>query len=177
MNNHELFFYDANSGKIFWKERPRSHFDTDRGWKKFNTSYAGKEAGAEKLTNKGETSHRHVGCLKKPTHKIVLEMHGVYVPSGMEVDHISGDSLDNRVENLRVVTRQENMRNKRQSKKNTSGCTGVFFYVRYAKWCAQIRDGSRNVCLGYFTKKSDAIARRKKEEVALGYHPNHGRIS
>src|SRR5690606_30332906 len=45
--------------------------------------------------------------------------------SGMEVDHINGDGLDNRRENLRVCTHQDNLRNVRRSTPSRSGFRGV----------------------------------------------------
>lgn len=45
---------------------------------------------------------------------------------GFEIDHINGDTLDNRKENLRIVTHQHNMMNQRVlPSNNTSGTIGV----------------------------------------------------
>jgi len=46
-------------------------------------------------------------------------------PNGLVVDHINTKSLDNRLENLRVVTQKVNTQNKTKPKNNTSGNMGV----------------------------------------------------
>lgn len=91
------------------------------------------------------------------------------------VDHINGVTDDNRWANLRAVTRSENLRNQKLSKKNTSGAIGVHWFKRYQKWQAYIHVDGRNKSLGYHEKKEDAINARKVAEERYGYHPNLGR--
>lgn len=43
-------------------------------------------------------------------HVLVWEAHHGSVPPGMELHHVNGDKLDNRIENLRLVTRLEHKR-------------------------------------------------------------------
>lgn len=42
---HECFEYNQETGKVFWKERPKYHFKCPRRWKQFNNKRAGSEAG------------------------------------------------------------------------------------------------------------------------------------
>lgn len=90
------------------------------------------------------------------------------------VDHMNGDSLDNRRANLRVVSHMENIRNRTKlNKNNTSGHMGVRFKTERQRWQAYIMlpasGGSRQKMkhLGYFEKQEDAVQARLEAEVAL----------
>lgn len=127
------------------------------------------------------------GCVHKKTGYSALKLDGKMIltariiyamhhgdPAEKDVDHINHLKSDNRIENLRLVTHQQNLRNQSKSKNNKSGTTGVFFCNTFNQWVAQIRVDGKIVTLGYFKKKRDAIFRRKLAEIAYGYHPNHG---
>lgn len=64
-------------------------------------------------------------------------------PRGLEVDHINGDPLDNRMSNLRVCTKAENRRNLGLSKRNTSGYKGVYWSPGRQRW--HVRVGSKHI--------------------------------
>jgi len=66
-------------------------------------------------------------------------------PNGLIIDHINRKPYDNRLENLRIVTTRQNLRNCSISKNNTTGTTGVIKQGK--KWCyyvARINDNNGN---------------------------------
>jgi len=110
-----------------------------------------------------------------PVHRIVwLMVTGEWVT---ELDHINGDRLDNRIENLRPVTRQENLKNQKRSIANTSGVTGVYWDRETGKWRALIRIGGKVKTIGRFLSFEEAVMARKEAERKNGYHANHGRVA
>lgn len=87
-------------------------------------------------------------------------------PSNMVVDHKHGSKTryDNRKENLRIATHQENNQNAALSKNNTSGVTGVHWSKREQRWIATISINYKTKYLGSFSNKDDAITARKNAE-------------
>lgn len=79
-------------------------------------------------------------------------------PAGLQVDHINGDSLDNRRLNLRVATNAQNNRNRGVSKNNTSGFKGVCWDGQTKKWVAHIETDGRQKKLGRFDTPKAAHA-------------------
>ena len=93
------------------------------------------------------------------------------------IDHINGNRDDNRIENLRDVTRVENQMNQRVYKNNKSGFLGVGWNTMQNKWYAEIKSNSKRIHLGVFNKLSNAVKARIDAELKYGYHVNHGRPS
>ncbi len=77
-------------------------------------------------------------------------------PSGVEVDHINGDKLDNRRANLRLATATENKWNFRLHRTNTSGYRGVHWHKASSLWHAEMYVCGRKTSLGYFRSAVDA---------------------
>lgn len=105
------------------------------------------------------------------------KIHKLVTPNfKLNVDHINGDSLDNRMSNLRDVTQKENLRNQRMSKLNSSGACGIspFKGKKGTTYKAQIGVNNTTVYLGTFKTLEKAVAARKAAEVELGFHKNHG---
>jgi len=74
---------------------------------------------------------------------------------GLDTDHINGDGLDNRRENIRVSTKSQNQANRRNlQSNNTSGFKGVDFHR--GKWRAQIKVDGRKIDLGSFDTPDEA---------------------
>jgi len=85
-----------------------------------------------------------------------------------DLDHINNVKNDNRIANLRLVTRKQNMQNVLFHKHNTSGFKGVSWHVPRGKWRAYIFCDYRQIHLGLFdTKEAAAAARVDAEKV---YH-------
>ena len=94
-----------------------------------------------------------------PLHREILRYHGVSIPKGMHVDHINRNSLDNRFANLRVATISENNINSDRCDK----ATGVFCNtelrngkLRNKKYQARIRNGKKQISIGYFATEEEA---------------------
>ena len=81
---------------------------------------------------------------------------------GKIVDHINRNRLDNRKQNLRIVTQSENTLNGSKRKNNTSGLIGINLAKRKSKttvwlsWRAYITVNNKQIHLGYFKNKNDA---------------------
>jgi hypothetical protein len=96
-------------------------------------------------------------------HRIIWLWHGNEIPDGMQIDHINGDKHDNRIENLRCVTQEENLKNRRF----TAG-TGVYFDKASQKWVAQSRlTHGKQKFLGRFNTKEEAIQARKEYDLKV----------
>ena len=102
-----------------------------------------------------------------------LYMYGEWPNNG--IDHINGDGIDNRIENIREADNTIQQRNRAQRSDNRSGVTGVFWYKNLNKWCADIKVKGKKIFLGYFDNLDDAAAVRKSAELRYGFHANHGR--
>ena len=84
------------------------------------------------------------------------------------VDHINGDTLDNRKENLRIVTPQRNTQNSKTKSINKSGRKGVIWYPynNVNKWMAYIKVNYKHIGLGYYDAYEEACLAREKAETA-----------
>lgn len=99
-------------------------------------------------------------------HRLIMN-----APKHLDVDHINGNTLDNRKCNLRLCTRQENSRNRGKSKGTfTSKYKGVSLSRRSKGtiWSAQICHQRKCKYLGCFTSEHDAA--RAYNDAAKQYH-------
>jgi hypothetical protein len=150
---HELFEYceDNISQPFLWKIRPAK------------TIKIGDVAGGLH-----STQYYIIQINKKllRLHRLVWIYHNGDIPNEMLVDHIDGDTKNNRIENLRLATHIENMRNRKIHSTNTSGISGVTWYRWRNKWRVKIYIGGKEKFLGYFDTLEEAetvaIASRKK---------------
>ena len=83
------------------------------------------------------------------------------------VDHVDGNSLNNRKSNLRPCTQSENLCNRHFMSNNTSGTIGVYYDKHRRRWAPEIRKGYTRYHLGRYKTKEEAIFVRKYAEERL----------
>jgi len=113
--------------------------------------------------------------LSQPPRPIIV-MHRVIMnaPDDAVVDHINGDSLDNRRCNLRICTTQENVRNRR-TRAASSGFKGVSLHSQSRLWRAAIHIDAKQITLGYFKDAVDAA--HAYDDAAREYFGSFARLN
>jgi len=89
-----------------------------------------------------------------------------------EIDHINGDPDDNRINNLRLATRKQNMENRKLHVNNTSGHRGITWHRN--KWEARVSHHGKRIHVGNFNNLQDAVSAAKAAREQLFTH-DHGR--
>lgn len=116
-------------------------------------------------------------------HRIIYHIQHGDLDNNMVVDHIDGNSLNNSVENLRMINYSENCRNRKKSKANVSGVNGVSeSHLFIASWSQNGKSCSKsfNVLeLGYLKAKELAEQYRVKKiqelnDAGYNYSERHG---
>lgn len=82
-------------------------------------------------------------------HRLIWIWHNGDIPKGIEIDHVNRERADNRIENLRLVTHQENAF-------NLSKVKGYYKDKRRNKWYAKICVNQKSKWLGSFDEMIDA---------------------
>jgi hypothetical protein len=173
----QLIDYDPETGALVWRVRDVSFFTDGKksaiqSMRRWNTRYAGKPA----LNCKGNRGYFKGGVSGEAylAHRVVWAIYSGSWPEN-EIDHINGNKLDNRIENLRSATRQENGKNVPIGSRNTSGTIGVHWREDQSRWVASINKNGKLKHIGSFKSKDEAIQARAKANLEYGYHANHGR--
>lgn len=154
----KIIKYNEDTGVFIWI--------VDRGY----STYAGSIAGC--INTLGYRTikidyHPHLA------HRLAwLYVYGEW-PNG-HIDHINHVRNDNRLANLRDVTRSENNKNVSRGVHNNKDI-GVSWHIIRKKWQVYIGYKGKTKYLGLYSNKDDAIIARKNAEVELGFHINHGK--
>lgn len=117
-------------------------------WKKLCTNKTKQRIG-EKAGYIHKHGYRIISFYGKQykAHRLMFLYHHGYIPEF--IDHINGDRADNRIENLREVTRSENQYNK-SAQRNRSGYRGVTWHQKSNKWAVRVMKDGKSRSFGYF---------------------------
>jgi len=141
---HELFYY--RDGKLF------------------NNRYRGRQARKDEEAggNSGyKDEYKKVGIrgYYYKTHRLVWVFHYGDIPTELQVDHINGNKFDNRIENLRLVTAQENLFNRKAK--------GYYWETARGQWNARIGINGVKMFLGRFDTEVEARTAYLKAKAEL----------
>lgn len=141
----EVFSYDPVVGHLF-----RRNCETPAG----------------RLLQNGYLAVSLDGIVWREHRLIWIWVHGVVPGEYDEIDHIDGNRTNNRIDNLRLVTRLQNQWNSKVRTDNTSGFKGVSWNKKAKRWAANISIGGRVTYLGMYDtaeEAHEAYAVRAKE--------------
>lgn len=99
-------------------------------------------------------------CKKVNGKRIRDYVHRVVMGAGKGeiVDHINGNRLDNRRENLRIVSSSQNVANSKLSSRNTSNYRNVYWQSNRSKWFVQFVINRKKYFFGYYENAEEAYA-------------------
>lgn len=156
----KLFQYDPDTGEFTYAgEFPRRK----------------KTVGNKKLNKSGNT-YLVISCGGRGArrnfyaHRLAWVIHYGELPCGV-IDHVDGNGLNNSISNLRCVTQSENLRNSRR-RESKSGATGV--REVNGKWQARIVVCGKEISLGVYISKDDAVLARQEANKKYGFTRRHG---
>lgn len=136
----ENIHYNEETGILTWK--------VDRNY----NAKAGDECGS--FDTRG---YRQINILGKVLkgHKVAWFLHYKVWPE-QDIDHINCDRADNRISNLRLANRHEQMRNTRVRKQSKTQIKGVHYDRSRDNYQAFIHVNGRRKHLGRFASAEDA---------------------
>lgn len=148
----QVISYDRDTGLFIWRQTLSSR------------ACAGKEAGTPDLH--GYKQICIDGKIYK-SHRLAVFYETKTWPK-MDIDHIDGNKSNNKISNLREVTKSQNQFNRPVSKNSKSGIKGVHMDGR-GRWRAYIAANGKKISIGSFGKKEDAaLAYRAFEQKLHG---------
>lgn len=156
--------YEPETGKLFW-------LDCDEMPNSWRARWVGKEA----FTSDDGHGYRCGTIIGLPfkAHRVVWAIHFNFWPVD-QIDHINGARSDNRINNLRAASNQENCCNKSMQKNNSSGITGVSMHNLTQKWSAYIKVNGKQIHLGLFKTIAEAATARSDALARHGFAKRHG---
>lgn len=149
-------YFEYKDGNLFWKKQPSPQIKV------------GDVVGT--INKRGYVQVKFL-CKRFYAHRLIYFMFNGYFPQ--EVDHIDGNKTNNKIENLRAVTKSQNQHNARINVNNTSGVKGISWDKRCGKWKAQIAVNKKNYHLGRFDDFD--LAKKTINQFREKYHQEYAR--
>jgi hypothetical protein len=166
--------FEYVDGELIFKIRTTTAEFDELAARRFNNQYAGKKVGYVK---NGNYKVVNLFGYTLQAHRIIYQMLNNLpeLPKDSIIDHINGDRLDNRIENLRVCSYSENAFNKSKNRNNTSGYKGAVWSKKMNKWQSTLVINKKAIWLGYFNTAEEAHeAYCKAANEYHGEYANHG---
>ena len=155
-----LVFY--RDGNLYWKKSVANHVKIGQK--------AGYLVGGGDRTNIPRFKVQYDKKMYR-VHRLIYLMHHNVLPK--YIDHIDGNPHNNRIENLREVTRSENQFNKAMCSNNTSGFRGVNWHKHSKSWVVRVCTKGKTKILGYF--KDLELAGLVADEARNLYHGKYAK--
>lgn len=149
------FMYDKNTGILYWK----------------NVNLKSKMKSGDIAGSLSKDGYLRVmlNGFSYVVHRIILIMSGFLLSSEDVVDHKNGIKTDNTLDNLRIVDKVINARNRNLTSYTKSKRDGVHWDNKLHKWRVRISTNSGRIRLGAYSILEDAIKVREAAEFKYGY--------
>lgn len=142
-----LNIFEYVNGSLYWK-------NSKKGVKKNKLAGHLDKAGYIRVAYKGR---------KFLVHRLIYAMHNGSVPKFL--DHINCNRNDNRIENLRPATHEQNLQNQLTPKNSTSKVKGVNWNKNINKWLVRLCVNKKRIFCGYFDNFDDAVEVAKNKRI------------
>lgn len=152
----ELF--DYRDGVLYWKIRPKNS-------RKHKNDF---EAGTY------SEGYKKIRFMQKTyyVHQLVYLIHFGFIPK--LIDHIDGNKSNNRIDNLREVSKSHNACNSKMRSDNTSGHRSVIWHKKAKKWMVQIQKNMKSIYIGLYADLE--LACLVANEARSLYHGKYARF-
>lgn len=168
----QLVEYEIHTGRLLWKPRSRSFFQSYVSYERWNSTHANTPAFTT-LHHEGHYCGGFDGQVLG-AHRVAWAIHHGAWPE-KQIHHINGVRTDNRLSNLREGANSDAPKRRGLYRNNTTGYNGVTWVSSKNKYLASIMGPEKRICLGHFDTLEDAVAARRAADRVHGYHPDHGR--
>lgn len=150
---NELFEY--RDGELYWKFRKSPSVKINKP-----LGYVSKYDRYSKVT---------IDRKSYKLHRIIFLFHKGYLPD--YIDHINGNTLDNRIENLRETTYFGNTQNAKIRKDSSSSVKGVYFHKITKKWSASCQSNKKRYYLGLFDtiEEAEKVVKSARERLHMDF--------